>query len=279
MIIFAHVSSYGVRGNVPVLFALMRTSFGIFFVFCCISTFFTGYAFSSDVQSPLSSQLENGVFAFFHLGQKSPDFDFWVKSTKHYEELSEKDQEDFLINESIRLGTGYGQFDPKKDVLHIETIVLVHYTPPVDDQPARIFFQFPDQDDEYIPTFSYPYGKNEWVSLIVNRLAYFANIALGPEHYEVIKEKVPQPNTNYEALLTVDVRPTNADHSAPIKIGTMSQWIMIGEIAYMKCEIENKNVGNMIQLWDFVAPWYAEEYRLKTLPEDLKYPHPFDLKK
>lgn len=257
----------------------MRTCFVVFFVSCFLSIFFSGRALSDSMENAPSTQLERGVFAFFHLGQKSPDFDFWVRSTKRFSELSEKDQEDYLISESIRLGTGYGQFDPKTDVLHIQAVVLVHYIPPAGDEPARIFFLFPDQDDEYIPTFSYPYGKNEWVSLIVNRLAFFADIALKPEHYEIIKQKISQPNTNYEALLTMDIRPTNADHTAPIKIGTMSQWIMIGEIAYMKCEVENEKTGTMIQIWDFVAPWYAEEYKQKNLPEDMKYPHPFDLKK
>lgn len=257
----------------------MRNCF-VFFSFCwAFSTFFALCAFSETMSIGGSSQIERGVFAFFHLGQKSPDFDFWVKSGQRYKELPESDKEDFLINETIRLGSGYGQFDPKKDVLHIETIVQVHYTPPVGDQPARIFFQFPEQDDEYIPTFSYPYGHNEWVSLIVNRLAFFADISLKQEHYEVIKEKLPEPNNNYDALITIDVRPTNADHSAPIKIGTMSQWIMIGDIAYMKCEFKSDKTDSMVQLWDFVAPWYAEEYKLKNLPEDLKYPHPFDLKK
>ncbi|MCB1680876.1 MAG: hypothetical protein H6858_09800 [Rhodospirillales bacterium] len=257
----------------------MRNVFIFFSVFFALGIFFADCVFANVSSDYKASELEKGVFAFFHLGDKSPDFDYWVKSTKHYEELSEKQQEEYLISESIRLGTGYGQFDVKKDLLHIETIVEIHYSEPEGDQPGKIYFQFPEQDDEYIPTFSYPYGHNEWVSLIINRLALFAEMPVQPEHLEAIKKRVPEPNVQYEAMLTLDVRPTKADHSAPIKIGTMAQWIMIGEIAYMKCEIENQATGKMMQLWDFVAPWYLEEYNYKNMPEDMKYPSPFDLMK
>lgn len=245
---------------------------------CCFSSLV--YALDTASTSyDRTTQREMGVFAFFNLGGSLPDYEHWVRGSQHYQGLPEDDKEDFLINETIRLGTGFGKYNSQTSTLHIETAVLVHYTPPKDDKSAVIYFEFPDQNVEYIPTFSYPYGDKEWVSLIINRLALFSKIPLTHEHYEKITKDLTYDGVQYEAILTIEVRPTQADHSKPIKIGNMKQWIMIGEIAYMKCEVESDVTGKTVQLWDFVAPWYAEEYKQKNLPEDLKYPHPFDLKK
>ncbi len=239
-------------------------------------------AFASDSSSASkdpSSQREKGVFAFFTLGSGPPDFERWIMSWEEYSQLSTKERENYLIDHSIRLGTGYGLFDPKKDLLNIETVVSVHYVAPKDGEPGRVYFQFPGQNEDYIPTFSYPYIKDEWVSLIINKLALFAELKLSDEHFATVSEHLSYENQEYEALLSIQVRPTQADHSKPIKIGSIRQWIMIGEIAYMKCEVDSDKTGRREQLWDYVAPWYAEEHRLKNLPEDMRYPHPFDLKK
>jgi hypothetical protein len=227
-----------------------------------------------------TTQREKGVFAFFSLGSGPPDFERWIMSWDDYSAFHEqKDREKYLIDQSIRLGTGYGLFDPKKDLLNIETIVSVHYVAPKDGQPGKIYFNFPEQSADYIPTFSYPYVKDEWVSLIINKLALFAELPLSDEHMATVSQHLSFENQDYEAVLSIQVRPSEADHSKPIKIGTIRQWIMIGEIAYMKCEVDSDKTGRREQLWDYVAPWYAEEHRLKNLPEDMKYPHPFDLKK
>ncbi len=238
------------------------------------------FAEPSDMGSGINvTEREQGIFAFFRLGDKPPDFEHWVKGTEFYQELPDKDKEDYLIRESIRLGTGYSAFDPRTNTLHIEVAVIVQFTAPKDGKPGQMFFQFPGQNEEYIPTFSYPYGTNEWVSMIINRLALFSAIPLKEDHYQMVSKHLFYENTDYEALITVDVRPTEADHEKPIRIGNMLQWIMISEIAYMRCEIQSDQTGQMVQIWDFVAPWYTEEYKQKNLPEDLKYPHPFDLKK
>ena len=236
-------------------------------------------AAGSDKEDDPTTQREKGVFAFFSLGSEPPDVEMWVSSSDEYNGLPYKYKEDYLISQSIRLGTGYGLFDPQKDLLNIRAVVLVHYTGPAEGKPGRVYFQFPNQKKDYIPTFSYPYIKDEWVSLIINKLALFSDIPLSVEHYDTVKEHLLYEDQMYEGVLTIQVRPTEADHSKPIKIGSLRQWIMIGEIAYMKCEVDSDKNGQRQQLWDYVAPWYEDEYRLLVMPEDLKYPHPYDLKK
>lgn len=255
----------------------------IFFALAAFLLIFLPFAAFAAERSPSlenpTTQREKGVFAFFALGNGPPDFESWITSSDEYVQVTAKEREEYLINQSIRLGTGYGLFDPTKDVLNIETVVSVHYVAPRGDKPGRIYFQFPNQEADYIPTFSYPYIKDQWVSLIINKLALFADLQLTPEHYATVIDHLFYENQEYEAVLTINVRPMEADHSKPIKIGTIKQWIMIGEIAYMKCEVDSDKTGRRQQIWDYVAPWYAEEHRLKNLPEDMKYPHPFDLKK
>ncbi len=222
---------------------------------------------------------EKGVFAFFKLAGTPPDFEHMIKDTQKYKSLPDADKEEYFINESIRLGTGYGRFDLEKDLLHIETIVSIRYTNPTEDKPAHFSFQFPNHNKDYIPTFSYPYAKKEWISLIINKLALFSDFPLKEKDYELISKHLTSPDYSYDAMLTIDVKPAKADYSSPIKIGNIKQWIMIGEIAYMKCEVESEKTGTMQQLWYYVAPWYKEEYERMMMPEDMKYPHPYDLKK
>lgn len=237
------------------------------------------YAEQVQYFSTETTNKEKGVFAFFRLGGNPPDYDYWIKSSKYFNDLPEDEKEKFFIKESLRLGSGYGAFDPDKELLFINTAVMVLYTKPSEDKASRFYFHFPDKDSKFIPTFSYPYGENQWVSLIVNRLAYFADIPLTQEQFNLVSEHLPNNNEEYKAILTIHVRPTKADTSKPIEMRSIKQWIMIGEIAYMKCEVESEKTGNIQKLWDYVAPWYQEEFKILNMREDEKYPHPFDLKK
>lgn len=237
---------------------------------------------ASNEKSPPESQTterEKGVFAFFSLGAGPPDFENWIISSEEYAKRSKKEREEHLIRESIRLGTGYGQFEPQKTLLHIEANVLVNYEPPKDGSPAHVYFHFPKQAANYVPTFSYPYIHDEWISLVVNKLALFSKMPLTEDHYQAVLQHMRYPNEEYEGFLTIEVRAIKADHDKPIKNGPITQWILVGEIAYMKCEVESDLTGYRQQLWDYVAPWHEETLRLQNLPEDMKYPHPFDIKK
>ncbi len=247
-----------------------------------VSLFFALFAFRSAVAgdySQVTTRKEQGVFAFFSLAGVAPDYEHWVKSTSDFQNLPYAKQDDYFIKEAIRLGSGYSQYDPNTDMLNIETGVVLSLKISDDKQSGRMYFSFPKQEKDYIPTFSYPYGKNEWVSLVVNKLALFSDMYIEADHFRNVSEHIHYEGEKYRAILTMRVKPIEADHVKPVKMGRVKQWIMVGEIAYMKCEAESDKTGEMEKMWDYVAPWYAEQYAYENMPEDMKYPHPFDIKK
>ena len=248
-------------------------------IVCFVFALFTLQSAFADDYSHVTTRKEQGVFAFFGLAGVAPDYEHWVKSTSEFQNLPQDKQDDFFIKEAIRLGTGYSQYEPGVDMLNIETSVSLSMNISEDQKSGRLYFSFPNQGKEYIPTFSYPYGRNEWVSLVVNKLALFSDMYIEAEHFSSVSKHLRNPDDTYRAILTMRVKPIEADHVQPVTMGRVKQWIMVGEIAYMKCDAESDVTGKMEKMWDYVAPWYQEQYELETMPEDLKYPHPFDIKK
>lgn len=221
---------------------------------------------------------EQAVFSFFRAADVAPNYDFWIMSRPEYKALSSAKQETYLLKELLRLGRGYGLHDRDKDLLELRINVSAKYISAADGNEPRIAFRLLNASEAYIPTFNYPYGYDT-ISLVINRLAIFSNISLTEEQNETLLKKIPYKDEFFDATLNVHVRVSHADTENPIRKRNGTQWLMVGEIAYLKCEADSYYSGQKHMLWDYVAPWHEEGFRLKNMPEEEKYPHPFDLYK
>lgn len=240
----------------------------------CLVPLFSGIALADQYEEKTTPK-ERAVFAFFRAAGSAPDYDFWIKTKGRYEALPEKSRDAYVLNEILRLGRGYSAYDADEDLLELTINVIVKYISAVDDEQPRITFEFFQADEAYVPTFAYPYGEDV-ISLIIDRLASFANVPLNEAQNNTLLPKIPYEDDYFDAKLIVHVRVDRADTEKPIMVHGVEQWLMIGDVAYLKCEVVGF-MGRDRVLWDFVAPWYEEIFEQKNTPEEEKYPHPYDL--
>lgn len=260
----------------------IHTAFNLFLVTFCTLLFIAlplqNVLAQNKVFSTEITQKEKAVFAFFKAGNASPDFEKWVMESSLYKSALESDKQEILIQEQLRLGRGYSYYSLDKDLLEIEIPVTAKYIPPEGGKQARFYFIFPDQYEEnYVPVFSYSYGQDT-VSMIINRLAAFGNFPLTQRQFEIISERMTRQSEDFDAILIAHVKISSADHTKPYpKPNGGKQWIMVGELGYLSCEINSFFGNKRNQLWDYLAPWYEEDFKLKNMSEEEKYPHPYDL--
>lgn len=222
---------------------------------------------------------EQAIFAFFRAANVPPEYEYWISSSAEYKTLEESRKQDFLIKEMLRLGRGYGLFDINTDVLELKTPVVAKYFPAKDGKQPFLKFRFFHIESSNVPTFDFPFGPDT-VSLVVKNLGAFSNLALSPEQDQAVRAKIPYENDEFDANLIIHTRIDKADFTTPIEENKISKkWLMVGKIAYIKCEVDSFYAQQKNTLWDFVSPWYEEQFRVKNMPEEEKYPHPFDLYK
>ncbi len=219
---------------------------------------------------------EQAIFAFFRASGDPPDYDAWIKSKSTYKDLPESKKEVYMIKEIMRLGQGYGVFDVDTDLIEIKVNTLSKYVPEKDGEPAHITFRFLNLAGTETPTFNYKFGDG-YISMIINKLDFFANLKLSPEKDKALRDKIPYENDEFDTELEIHLKISSADYKDFKMVKNKKQWLMAGEIAYIKCNVDSYyNQQNYI-LWDYVAPWYEQAFRIKNMPEEEKYPHPYDL--
>lgn len=250
----------------------------IYGLFCFIAALLI--ALPSSAQDYFESKItpeEQAIFAFFRASGDAPDYDFWIKSKNSYKSLGRKAREDFLVKEMLRLGRGYGMYDLDTDVLEIKTNVVVRYFEAEEDKPARLTFSFFGLRPDDTPTFDYRFGSG-YIYLLIDQLNYFSDLKLTPEQDRAVREKIPYLDDEFDAEIIVHVRAAKADYDTPLiePNGTL-KWPMLGKIAYIECVVDSYYTQQTHTLWDYLAPWYAEQFRIKNIPEEEKFPHPYDL--
>lgn len=247
-------------------------------LFCFIAVLFI--AIPSSAQDYFDTKItpqEQAVFAFFRASGDAPDYDFWIKSKSSFLSLGKKAREDYFVREMLRLGRGYGMYDLDTDVLEIKTNVVVRYIEAEEDKPARLSFRFFGLGSEDVPTFDYRFGSG-YVYLIIDQLNYFSDLKLTPEQDKAVREKIPYLDDEFDAEVVVHVRASEADYDTPvIELNGTLKWPMLGKIAYIKCVVDSYYTQQTHTLWDYLAPWYEEQFRIKNMPKEEKYPHPYDL--
>ena len=244
----------------------------------------TGLSSSVRAQKKISdedfkiTQKEKAVLGFFRLAGMAPDYESWIKAGPKYKSFPDKSKEktDFLIEETLRLGQGYSNFNPAKTLLEFNTLVITTYTPPTGNKPALFHFKFPSQTEDYIPVFEYPYGDNS-IALVLNKFADFSTIKLTDDQYEKDLKTMPYQDEEYTARLFIEVKLIKSDLERPIVHQNIYQWMMLGEVVYMRCQIIDPTNMGQTKLWEYISPWYEKEMRSKNMSEEEKYPHPYDL--
>ncbi len=220
---------------------------------------------------------EKAVFSFYRATEEAPNFDTWIINSDRYLASPKDNRKRFLLKEKLRLGRGFGLYDHKKNLLEMSLDVFVKYIPATEEDKPRVVFEIQNIGTDVTPTFNYPYGK-DIVSLVIESLLLFSNIELNKIQNESLLKKIPYEGDVFDGTLNISIRIKNADIKNPIKLGKKKhQWMMLGEIAYLKCNVDEHYSGEEYTLWDYIAPWYEEEFRIKNMPEEDKYPHPYDL--
>lgn len=255
----------------------------LFLCFLLIFTFSVGFNFlalpvhadSGRGLDKFSAQ-ENAVFAFFRAANTPPDYDFWIKSSWQYETRDKSEQQRYLINEMLRLGRGFGDYDHTKDVIVLYVDAMTQFHPAKDGEKARISFRLNGVRGNEIPTFDFPFGDG-YISLIIRNLDKFRDLPLSEEKAKAISKMVPYDDDEFNTTMEVHVQVKDAEYGDPIKVNGRFKWLMGGEVAYIKCDVDDFFAGINKMLWDYVAPWYQEQYDIVNAPEVEQYPHPYDL--
>lgn len=241
------------------------------------SVFVTDVSYADDYMNTKITPQERAVFAFFRAAEVPPDYDFWIKSTRPYEDLpSDYKKEDYFVKESVRLGRGFGSFDPDVDLLEINTNIVSRYHEPEEGQSARISFKFFGLDENSTPTFNFPFGAG-YISMILNRLDYFSDLKLSEKEHKEMSAKVPYLGDEFDATLHIHAKVHRADYENKILQNDVYNWPMFAKIGYIKCVYSSAYNQDDTILWEYLAPWYEEQFNFKNMPEEEKYPHPYDL--
>lgn len=219
---------------------------------------------------------EKAIFAFFRAANAPPDYDFWIKSSWQYTQKPENQQRRYYIDEELRLGRGFGDFDANKHVIVIFIDAMTRYHPAKDGKNARITFRLNDVRGNEIPTFDFPFGDG-YVSMIIRNLKAFQDLPVSEDKAKVIEERIPYDDDEFNTTMEVHIQVKEAEYGKPLEVDGKMKWLMGGDVAYMKCVVNNFFSGTNDILWDYVAPWYEKNYLLATTPKEETYPHPYDL--
>ncbi len=204
------------------------------------------------------SEAEKAAFAFLKLNNTKPNYSSWIKGSKPYKNASNEEKGEVERLETHRLKWGFQEFNFEDNFLKIKTNVQLQVTEKNEKGTAMLIFHFPHKDKDYIPYFPYDYG-GLWIALLVQDLPQFARLKLTEEQYTHIKKYMPQANQVYDGKITMRVRPVSADNKTPFKLDGVDQWLMMGDVAFLKCSIKDDQTEQENDLWEYYAPWYLTE--------------------
>ena len=211
---------------------------------------------SATAEDMVISEEEKAVFAYLKLTEQEPDFENWIKNTQRYQEARKAEKDKLFESEKKRLDWGFATHDPKKDLVTFRSpIRLTTYT---DENGKRVvntrFVNNTQNEESYFPI---QYGP-EPIAFIIQDLEKYRNITLQPEEIKKIKEYF-YDSAPYEAIMEIRVRPLSADNKDKLFVDYKEQWLMLGDIAYIKIDYYDEFKLQHINVWDSNAPWYLDE--------------------
>lgn len=216
------------------------------------------------------SEHEKAICAFLELTNQPADLDAWIMNSEHYREANRFDKPLILEADKPRLENGCNAFDPKEDLIKIKQPIRVS-TRANDQQQQTLEIRFVDKAKNQETHFSYKYAKH-MIALIIEELNGFRKVALKPEEAPLV-QKYFHNNAPHEAEIEIRVKAKSADGKSKIQLSGQQQWIMLGEIAYIKINVFDKFKDQDVVIWDHSAPWYYNESQ-KALLEMFRHPTP-----
>ena len=199
---------------------------------------------------------EKAVYAFFQLIDAKPKYDFWVKNRLEYEEASRYERKKMLEDETARLKWGFENYNAEEDLITIKANIRVT-TGRKEDGSRYIYTRFVDDRHNRFPYFPYFYGT-EAIAFIIQDLEKFSAVKLKPEEIPKVKQYFFS-SAPYEAVMEMRIRPVSADSQGKLEVDGQLQWLMLGEIAYLKINYYDDYKLGDVAVWDYNAPWYLEE--------------------
>ncbi|MFK7839272.1 MAG: hypothetical protein AB8B83_02985 [Bdellovibrionales bacterium] len=211
---------------------------------------------------------EKAVFAFFKMTDQKPKLESWIKNSKRYLDGRKAEKDKIYNEERERLDWGFGVYDYEKDFITIRRDIRLSTL--VDQNGVRhLKTRFVDDRHNETPYFPIEYGK-ESIAFIVEGLENYRSIKPQPEEIPKIK-KYFHDSAPYEAVLEVRIRPLSADSKNKLFVDYRDQWLMLGDIAYLKIDFYDEFKLEHVVVWDYNAPWYLDESK-KALMEMFKEP-------
>ncbi len=211
---------------------------------------------------------EKAIIAYLKLTDKKPDYDAWIKNTEKYKGASQYAQANILKEEKERLEWGFTSYNTEEELITIKAKIRIS-TALVADNKRVIYTRFVDDRHNETPYFPYIYGVDS-IAFIIQELENFQTLNVKPKEVPLVKQYL-HDSTPYEAEIEMRIKPISADKKAKLLVDYKEQWLMLGEIAYLKINYYDTYKLQNINLWDYNAPWYQEETQ-RALFEMFKNP-------
>ena len=242
-------------------FALRITAISIFIIglFTTIHTSFAQMTVSEE---------EKAVFAYLRLTDQEPDYDAWIKNTEKYQDARTQRRKQILEEEKERLDWGFGTYNARESLITIKAKIRLSTTVKEDGR-RMLYTRFDDERHNETPYFPFKYGKDS-IAFIIQDLETYRAIELEPEEIPKIKEYF-YDSAPYEAEMEMRIRPLSADSNEKLFVDYKDQWLMLGDIAYLRINYYDEFKLEDMNVWDYNAPWYLDESQ-KALLDMFKEP-------
>ncbi|NCT41767.1 MAG: hypothetical protein GW778_08935 [Alphaproteobacteria bacterium] len=209
---------------------------------------------------------EKAVFAYFKLTNQIPDYEKWIKNSDPYINGRKAEKSKILTEEKERLSWGFDQYNVEKDFINLQRPIRL--TTFINQDGKRVIdTRFIDDRHNETPYFPISYGK-ESIAFIVEELVNYKQIELKDEEIPKVKDYF-YDSAPYEAMINIRIRPISADAKNKLFVDYKDQWLMLGDIAYLKIEFRDEYKLEDVIVWDYNAPWYLDESQ-KALLEMFK---------
>lgn len=213
---------------------------------------------------------EKVICAFLKLTNQKPSLESWIKNSEKYKEANKFDKPLILKTDKARLTLGCNTYEVKKDFITIKEKIRISTS--LNSQRKRIVnIRFIDKAKNESTHFPYQYGTDS-IALITEELENFKQVTLQPEEIPLITKHF-HDNAPYEAIMEIRVKLLSADAHSKLEVDGEKQWLMLGDIAYIKIDYFDKFKNGNTAIWDYNAPWYYNESQ-KTLLEMFRHPTP-----
>lgn len=199
---------------------------------------------------------EKAVFAYLQLTNQKPDYEALIKNSQKYLESGKARQAKMLEEEKARLDWGFATFNVKEDLITIKAKIRLT-TAVREDGIRMVYTRFVEERHNETPYFPILFGEDS-IAFVIQNLEQYRAIQIKPEEVPKIKQYF-YDSAPYEAEIEMRIRPVSADASDKLFVDYKEQWLMLGEIAYLKINYYDEFKLETVNVWDYNAPWYLDE--------------------